>query len=94
VFDTSDDSKRITKYQLLSNALRRYLPLSVSEITRIAPTKEELRFADFHHASSNLAENILNQKGRDVVDPARGTDILDILSEFLTESVIESQADV
>ncbi|KAK7469038.1 hypothetical protein VKT23_003532 [Stygiomarasmius scandens] len=75
-----DDSKRITKYQLLSNALRRYLPLSVSGITRMVPTKEELRFADFHHASSNLAENILNQKGRDVVDPARGTDILDILN--------------
>ncbi|KAF9265928.1 cytochrome P450 [Marasmius fiardii PR-910] len=74
-----DDSKRITEYQLLSNALRRYLPPWVSEMTRLAPTKEELRFADFHRASSKLAEAIINQKGRDLVDPARGTDILDIL---------------
>ncbi|KAL0572020.1 hypothetical protein V5O48_009941 [Marasmius crinis-equi] len=74
-----DDSKRITEYQLLSNALRRYLPPFISEMTRLAPTKEELRFADFHRASSKLAEAIINQKGRDLVDPARGTDILDIL---------------
>ncbi|PPQ81693.1 hypothetical protein CVT24_003123 [Panaeolus cyanescens] len=85
-----DDSKRITKYQLLSNALRRYLPPFVSEMTRLAPTKEELRFADFHQASSKLAEAIINQKGRDLVDPARGTDILDILREQMFPAAIES----
>ncbi|KAK7028112.1 hypothetical protein VNI00_014927 [Paramarasmius palmivorus] len=76
-----DDSKMPTKFQVLMKALRRHLPPMVSELTRLFPTKEDLRFAEFQNTADAIAYNMIKEKNKEqeVDDQASGTDILDIL---------------
>jgi hypothetical protein len=55
----------------------------VSELTRLFPTREDLRFAEFQNTADAIAYNMIKEKNKEqeVDDQASGTDILDILCE-------------
>ncbi|ESK95228.1 cytochrome p450 [Moniliophthora roreri MCA 2997] len=76
-----DDSKMPTKFQVLMKSLRRYLPPVISEMTRVLPTKEDIRFAEFHHTADRIAENLVKEKEKEqrIQNNTTGSDILDIL---------------